>query len=169
MDSLFNNSHFWLIIAFSLTLILSFKYIKQAINNLLKDKIHTIEDEINSSDEILASAFALLNERTKELKAIDKILQDSMLKAQQTCDSHYEKSVDSLNNRVRKDKLAIFNYFHHQDQQAKLDSMTILLDKSIHTAEETIKKTLDNSKHYALVDKSLQAIANMIQPASSSR
>ena len=169
MDSLFNNSHFWLIIAFSLMLILSFKYIKQAINNLLKDKIQTIEDEINSSDEILASSFALLNERTKELKVIDKILQDSMLKAQQACDAHYEKSVDSLNTRVRKDKLAISNYFHNQDQQAKLDSMHILLDKSINTAKETIKNKLDDSKHYALVDKSLQTIANMIQPASSSR
>ncbi len=169
MDSLFNNSHFWLVIAFSMMLILSFKYIKQAINNLLKDKITTIEDEINNSDEILASAFALLNERTKELKAIDKILKDSMVKVQHICDSNYEKSVDSLNNRMRKDKQAIANYFQHQDQLAKLDNMTILLDKSINTAEETIKTTLDDSKHYALVDKSLQTIANMIQPTSSSR
>jgi F0F1-type ATP synthase membrane subunit b/b' len=156
MSDLLNNTHFWLIIAFSVTIILLISTTHRIVNNLLTKKINDVTDDINNSLDVLNEATDLLNESSTELLFIEKSLSESSLKSKNEDDSYYEKYISNLNTKIKMNKETFNNYLDIQYTSSILEHKKKIVHKSIENVMDYIDKNLDEIHHNKLINDSIE-------------
>lgn len=162
MSDLLHNTHFWLIIAFSVTIILLVIKTRKIVDNLLEKKIKDVVNEIDDSVEVLNEATTLLNESSSELQSIEKSLTEGSLKSKNEDDSYYEKYIANLNLKIKANKEAFSNYLDIQYNSSILDHKKKIIHKSIENVMNHIDKNIDQNLHGKLIDDSIDNLSKKL-------
>jgi F-type H+-transporting ATPase subunit b len=160
---MFDNIHFWLLIAFCIFIIIFYKHIKNAANNFLGSKIDSIKSEIQQADELLSSSMSLLYDKKKEAKELENLAEESIFKAQTNADTHYEKLSNNLNIQLKNSKEYFINYLKNEEQKVLSQNNQIVLDKAINNTVYILEKTINQEQHKHLIDESINNIDKFLQ------
>lgn len=162
MSELLNNTHFWLVIAFSIMVILLVIKTRKIINDLLEKRIDDVKNEIDESVDVLNEATALLNESSTELSSIEKRLAEGSLKSKNEDDSYYEKYIANLNTKIKANKDAFNNYLDIQYKSSILDHKKKIIHKSLENIMDYIDKNVDEKHHHKLINDSIDNLSKKL-------
>lgn len=159
---IFSNSHFWALIAFIITISLSFKKVYTLANTFLSSKIVNIKKEIQDSEDTIAEALSLLNERKKALHEIINNGEEQITQAKLNVESTYEKTLYDIsrNNSIVKENFE--NYINKQSSNVLLEIKKEALDLTINSVALSVKNSVDEKQHFELIEKSILSIKNKI-------
>jgi F0F1-type ATP synthase membrane subunit b/b' len=160
---LFYNSHFWALIALIITVSLSFKKIYALANSFLETKIFNIKKEIKDSEDTLAEALALLNERKKALNTVIEDSENQIISSKMQLETKYEQALYDINHSNNLIKNNLQNYFNQQSNKVVHSLKEELVNYAINSISYTTKTSLNTEHHYNLIEDSISNINNSIK------
>jgi F0F1-type ATP synthase membrane subunit b/b' len=148
--TIFTNSHFWMIIAFIIMLLLFAKKIIHMFLVHIDTKIHNIENEVNNSIELHNNSISIFNEKKKLLKAVEQEEIDIINKTKIQSDIYYEKSVNQVNLQIKNLKKSFDSYLALSEEKYVSELNNNLVQESILKCENIIKNQSQKEKSIIL-------------------
>ncbi len=162
MSQLLHDTHFWLVIAFTIMLVLLVIKTHKIVNSILSQKIYNISDEINNSVNVLNEANILLTESSDNLSSIENQLTENYLRSKKEDDTYYEKYITNLNFKIKSDKKNFENYLNIQYNSSILDHKDTIINESLNNVIEHVNKNIDNKKHKQMIDESIEILSRKL-------
>ena len=155
--NIFANSHFWMIIAFLIMLILFAKKIIKMFLDSIDTKIHHIENEINNSISLHNDSISIFNEKKKLLHCIEQEEIDILHKTKIQSDIYYEKSVNQINLQIKNTKKSFDSYLDLSEKKHISEMNNQLIEESILECKNIIQNQSHKEKSLIL-DSSINSI-----------
>ena len=155
--TIFTNSHFWMIIAFIIMLLLFAKKIINMFLVSIDTKIQNIENEINNSIELYNNCISIFNEKKKLLHSVEQEEIEIINKTKTQSDIYYEKSINQINLQIKNLKKSFDSYLNLAKEKYVSELNNNLVHESILNCENIIKNQSHKEKSMIL-DSSIDNI-----------
>jgi F-type H+-transporting ATPase subunit b len=158
MMELFNDSHFWVAVAFVLFVVLTAKPIGKAIAKALDARADRIRAQLEEAEKLRAEAEALLAENRR--KQQDALREAQAIVANATNEAgriHRETLAHLEDSLARREKMAL-DKIAQAEAEALAEVRREAVDVAIAAAARLLSETVDERRNEALVDTAIAEI-----------